>query len=731
MKFKPTLVAVAVLALAGSVQAQTPPAQTYLDPNGKRYASIEEYQIQNVLSRVGVTRDIVDGKVQPLLPGQKFGGAWSRGFTGKGVDIVVIDNGFDLGTYDLKVSPNNYKNFYPGQLSAANIGWGEHGTAMSSIAAGKYGNGVGTVGVAYDATLLLAQAGQGGRMPQINDVAVVSALNWAEDKKAAVVNMSFSSTYDLNFNAGTKQISPGVYQYQGPLPYGTMYGKSSTFALYQTSKNTTSVVVAAAGNGDVKQVGQPYAAFPGAFATATKTTATGQQELVFGGRWLIVGAVDANNNIASYSNRAGSICTNVVAGVCKDLYSVKDFYVVAPGGSRELKADFVAVAYDKSSADEYQAGNIGYGTSQAAAIVSGGIALIKQAWPQLKAAEIVQLVKTTATDLGKPGVDEVYGHGMVNFDKATQPYADVKYSKVALKSGTTVAGTTLTTTGATLSSSALTTSSVLSNVQVVDGINRNFTANFTKALGVSSPANSLFTSPYLAMNAIGYREFATPYNKDTTMTFMQSQNGFATQVDTAYGEGRLQVQFGAMAEQNGFLNNKGSGLLGMGNSGTTYAMVGGSTPITSSVDLIGSYGLGFTKTSNAQDSMLALSPTVISDTWKVGLAKKDIFFSGKTKDQVTFAVQGPVGVRKGYADVTAVTGYTYSGSEDDVTANPVITTERVNLASGKRQTDLVLGYNVSVGNTTYAGINFAKQFNVGGVSGQTGTAVGVMVRSVF
>jgi hypothetical protein len=186
-----------------------------------------------------------------------------------------------------------------------------------------------------------------------------------------------------------------------------------------------------------------------------------------------------------------------------------------------------------------------------------------------------------------------------------------------------------------------------------------------------------------------------------------------------------------MSEQSGFLNNYGSGLLGMGNSSTSYAMVGGSTPLVGSVDLIGSYGLGITKTGNAQGSMLALSPTVISDTWKVGLAKKDIFFSGKTKDQVTFAVQGPVGVRKGYADVTAVTGYTYSGTEDDVTANPITSTERVNLASGKRQTDLVLGYNVSVGNTTYAGINFAKQFNVGGVSGQTGTAVGVMVRSVF
>ena len=130
--------------------------------------------------------------------------------------------------------------------------------------------------------------------------------------------------------------------------------------------------------------------------------------------------------------------------------------------------------------------------------------------------------------------------------------------------------------------------------------------------------------------------------------------------------------------------------------------------------------------------MLALSPTVISDTWKLGVAKKEIFFNGKTKDQITFAVQGPVGIRKGHADVTAVNSYTYSeDANGDVTANPVSSTERVNLASGKRQTDLVMGYSVSVNNTTYAGINFAKQFNVGGVAGLTGNAVGVMVRSVF
>lgn len=692
MKFKLTLVATVVTLLAGIVQAQV--------------ANTEASAKSSYLTTIGATA------------------AWNRGITGKGSIIAVIDNGFDINHADLNGKVLDFKNFY---LASATP-WGLHGTQMASIAAG-ISNNKGTVGVAPDAKLLLAQEGQGGTTSGINMAAVLQAMAWADAKGANVINLSLGSTYDTNFKAGTTLIAPGIYK-ANPIYTNTktgslasIYGNTISDITAFASATKSAVVVASAGNS-----GTGYAQFPGAFAT--QTDANGN--LLLGGRVLIVGNVksDGKGNwvMDPNSNQAGSLCSNIVANVCQDKYYVKDFYVVAPGsGIWGAVPDQARSTAGIAAGITNGAGGVS-GSSPAAAEVSGGIALMHQAWPQLKASQLVQVVLNTATSLGD---SNVYGKGMVNFDKATQPYADIKYSKAALTSGTPVGGTSLSTTGASLSVNALRSSNVLANVQVVDGINRNFTSDFTKALGVSNPANSLFTSPYLALNAVGYREFAVSHGKDTVLTFMQSQNGFATQVDTAYGEGRLQVQFGTLREQSGFLNNYGSGLLGMGNSNTTYAMVGGSKPITSSVDLIGSYGLGITKTGNALDSMLALSPTVISDTWKVGLAKKDIFFSGKTKDQVTFAVQGPVSVRKGYADVTAVTGYSYSGEGEDVTANPVSSSERINLASGKRQTDLVLGYSVSLGHTTYAGINFAKLFNVGGLSGQTGTAVGVMVRSVF
>ena len=672
-------------------------AQMYITPTGQRM-TVEQFQANTVLKQIGIT------------------GAWSRGYTGKGSTIAILDQGFNLKHSDLAPNVLAYKNFYPGSISAANANWGLHGTAMASVAAGDLNGGKGTVGAAFDANLLLGQVGQGGSMPNINTAAVVQGLNWAGQQGAVAVNMSFSSSFDNTYIAGTKQIATGVYQ--GNTKYGAMYGQVSTFNQFKASTNTTSVVVAAAGN-----QGLAYSGFPGAFATATNADGS----LVFGGRWLIVGSVDANNKLSTFSNAAGHICTNVVNGSCKDTYQVKDFYVVAPG-------ERVAVAMDRSAAASSNATFMN-GTSPATALVSGGIAVIKQAWPQLKAAEIVQLIKSTATDLGKPGVDEVYGYGLVNFDKATQPLADVKYSKVQLKSGTSAGGTALNTTGITTSgpvATALSNSNVLKNVQVVDGINRNFTADFTRAVGYNSNqfTNSFALSPWLAMKP-NYREATVPVNKQTSLSMMQNDTGFASQFETVYGDSRVSFQVGAMSEKAGFLNNSGSGLFALGDSTTTFAMIGGSKPITESIDVIGSYGVGVTRVANVSDSMIQVSPTVISDTWKLGVAKKEVFFNGKTKDQFTFAVQGPASIRKGYAQVTAITGYTYSGAEDDVTASPVTNSERVNLANGTRQMDLVAGYSISTGPFNFAGVSIAKQFNVNGQPGKDGYAVNVMTRWAF
>ena len=61
---------------------------------------------------------------------------------------------------------------------------------------------------------------------------------------------------------------------------------------------------------------------------------------------------------------------------------------------------------------------IGSGSSYAAPIVTGTAALIKQKYPWMDGNLIRQTILSTATDIGEKGVDEVYGWGLLNIDKA-------------------------------------------------------------------------------------------------------------------------------------------------------------------------------------------------------------------------------------------------------------------------------------------------------------------------
>ncbi|MBO7642632.1 MAG: S8 family serine peptidase [Alphaproteobacteria bacterium] len=61
------------------------------------------------------------------------------------------------------------------------------------------------------------------------------------------------------------------------------------------------------------------------------------------------------------------------------------------------------------------------GTSFAAPVVSAAIAIIRQAWDYLPAEQITEILFETAADLGATGVDEIYGHGMLDLEAATRP----------------------------------------------------------------------------------------------------------------------------------------------------------------------------------------------------------------------------------------------------------------------------------------------------------------------
>ncbi|WP_211327714.1 autotransporter domain-containing protein [Solilutibacter pythonis] len=66
------------------------------------------------------------------------------------------------------------------------------------------------------------------------------------------------------------------------------------------------------------------------------------------------------------------------------------------------------------------------GTSMAAPHVTGALALLFQRYPYLTNPQVRDVMLTTATDMGAPGVDEVYGWGMLNLKKAIEGYGQFR-----------------------------------------------------------------------------------------------------------------------------------------------------------------------------------------------------------------------------------------------------------------------------------------------------------------
>lgn len=702
MKTKMTVLALAVsAAFSGSVQSQT---------------TTEKY-MENKFAKAGI----------PL--------AWSRGYTGTGIRVAVLDSGFDIKhsdilgqvvglanfneivTYNTNTNPNNFK----ANLTLTTT-WSSHGTQMASVIAGRR-DGNGTVGVAPDSKLLLAQVGQGivwnstqkkwvDNGGGISTVGIIKALTWAETMGATVANMSLGSNYDTTFQKGVTLLAPGVYK--SPTAYGTMYGNSQATLLSYANATKNIVMVAAAGN-----QGLPYAQFPGAFATQVDKDG----KLLLGGRMLIVGSVNDQNTISSFSNRAGSLCSNVVGTVCKDSYYVKDFYVVAPGESLYGALPNQITAGNKLTFTT--------GTSPAAAYVSGGVALIKQAWPQLTGAQIVALVKETATDLGAKGVDEIYGYGLVNFDKATQPKGTLRMAMPA--PGVTASSTTVSSTGTALSGSAggITTSTVLSTAQAVDDIGRHYTANLNKATIANRVQTYQFSNAWLALAPNGYREVSLPLSTDYSVKVMQTETGMANELSLYYGNTTYTFQLGSMTERNGFLGNYGGGALSLGDSNTSYAQIGLSQRF-DNTEVFASYGSAVTQPNSLASSMIQFNGNIISQTWKMGMAQNNVIFKDTVRDQVSLSIVNPVTVRRGSATITGVTDYKFAELADGtVEATPVVSSETVSLRPTARPVDLVLGYTVMDRQGSRLAVNLARQFNVAGQAGETATGAGVLFTKIF
>jgi uncharacterized protein YkwD len=265
---------------------------------------------------------------------------WARGYTGQGIVVAVIDTGVDYSHPDLdaniwtnnrEIAGNGVDDDRNGFVDDVR-GWdfvdrdntptdpNGHGTHVAGTIAAE-NNGVGATGVAYNARIMPVRVLNSGGSGSTSTIA--AGVRYAADNGADVITLSLGGglTSDL----------------QSAIQYAAQQGAT---------------VVMAAGNSGSSQPG-----FPARLANQVG---------------IAVGAVDRNNRMAGFSNRAGSSPLN---------------YVVAPG---------VAIF---STRPNNTFANLN-GTSMATPHVAGVAALMLNAAPNLTPAQVVNLLTTTANPQG-------------------------------------------------------------------------------------------------------------------------------------------------------------------------------------------------------------------------------------------------------------------------------------------------------------------------------------------
>ena len=294
---------------------------------------------------------------------------WSPSLTqtqGSGADTTI-------GLLDFTVSGNTTvtKNIvsYSGVSQFTN----GHGVAVGSLMVGAH-DGQGVMGIAPKAKVIA-----------YNPFDATGTTNWTD-----VTTGVIALTTDVTGRKGASIVNaslgePGLALAQG---WNTVFTAAGVSAV----ANKT-VFVIASGNDGVSQT-----------SNVTWNFATNPDI-------LIVGSVNAAGNISNFSNTPGNACM-LASGTSTCLAGnyLKDHFLVAPG-------ELILV-------DDGNGGVVRQtGTSLAAPLVSGAVALLHDRWKWLANYPKVTnyIILNTAKDLGAPGVDPIYGHGLLDVTAAQSP----------------------------------------------------------------------------------------------------------------------------------------------------------------------------------------------------------------------------------------------------------------------------------------------------------------------
>ena len=310
--------------------------------------------------------------------------AYARGATGKGIVVAVIDSGVLSDHVELVGQIENAStDIIDSALPITDTDG--HGTFVSGVIAGLK-NDAGIHGIAFESTILAIRANdRSDDNPAVDDCG-------DEEDGCTFADRDLASAVDYAVANGAKIIN---------LSLGG--GKSNSAALNAALARAVQagiVIIASAGNGFEDEDGDGQPDDPDALTPDAPANFAGTAAAL--GRALAVGATDQNNLIATFSNRAGS-------------GNVRNFFLVAPGVS------IITPGLDASDPASRDTLFRVSGTSFSAPYVAGAIALLLHAFPNLEPQEAVALLVDTAVDLGEPGVDDVFGAGLVDLAAAFAP----------------------------------------------------------------------------------------------------------------------------------------------------------------------------------------------------------------------------------------------------------------------------------------------------------------------
>jgi len=425
--------------------------------------------------------------------------AYALGATGKDVVIAVVDFNIDLSDTELNLhaasvvaDPENVA-IYEAQFGEP-VTDNPHGNAVATVAAGQK-NDSGIHGVAFDATVLAVDFFSGVNSRQVLDnnvlVTVSDPWTYAFDQGARIFNKSFG--FDEDDIIEDLPIVDVAY----------------TIEFDTTAVALGGLVVSSAGNNSDAEP---------SLSNLEALNRLARSGLLNGGpgAYIIAGSVDEDLRLSSFSDAAGT-------------GESRFHYLVAPGGQ-------VSFPWINGIV-------IGNGTSFSAPHISGAAAVIMSQWPSLTAREVADIMFKTATDLGAPGIDAVYGNGLLNLEAALQPVGE---AKITVQGAPTQSVTDAAIHLGAAFGDAKSLSLALSRVMILDDFDRDFFIDASRLVSSNQGRSNIesrfnarrnWQSASLGFSSAGQLNYSLnrdPYSIPAFALAGQAKEDFIPEVDAVF-----------------------------------------------------------------------------------------------------------------------------------------------------------------------------------------------------